>query len=110
MEATLWESIQTLAPLGPRFVSVTYGAGGATRERTHATVARIQRETPLAAAPHLTCAEANKAGIASVTEQYWASGGRHLGALRDDPTRAGAHFQHPPAAHRHTTKPRQGLR
>ena len=60
MEETLWESIQALAPLGPRFVSVTYGAGGSTRERTHATVARIQRETPLSAAAHLTCVEASK--------------------------------------------------
>ena len=58
MEETLWESIETLAPLAPRFVSVTYGAGGSTRERTHNTVARIVRETPLAAAAHLTCVDA----------------------------------------------------
>jgi methylenetetrahydrofolate reductase (NADPH) len=61
MEQTLWASVQTLAPLEPRFVSVTYGAGGSTRERTHATVARIARETPLAAAAHLTCVEATRA-------------------------------------------------
>ncbi|MCM8731739.1 methylenetetrahydrofolate reductase [NAD(P)H] [Hephaestia sp. GCM10023244] len=96
MEATLWESIQTLAPLGPRFVSVTYGAGGSTRERTHATVARIQRETPLAAAAHLTCVEATRAEIDAVAEQYWASGVRHIVALRGDPPREGAHFEpHP---------------
>ncbi|HWK36978.1 methylenetetrahydrofolate reductase, partial [Sphingomonas sp.] len=58
MEETLWESVKTLEPLGPRFVSVTYGAGGSTRERTHATVARIERETGLAAAAHLTCVDA----------------------------------------------------
>ena len=66
MEQTLWASIGTLAPLGPRFVSVTYGAGGSTRERTHATVARIQRETSLAAAAHLTCVEATRAEIDQV--------------------------------------------
>jgi methylenetetrahydrofolate reductase (NADPH) len=68
MEETLWESIQTLAPLAPRFVSVTYGAGGSTRERTHATVARIERETPLAAAAHLTCVEATREEIDAVAE------------------------------------------
>src|SRR6478609_11237191 len=66
MEETLWESIQTLSPLGPRFVSVTYGAGGTTRERTHNTVARIARETAIPAAAHLTCVEATKAEIDQV--------------------------------------------
>ena len=92
MEATLWESIQTLAPLGPRFVSVTYGAGGSTRERTHATVARIERETPLAAAAHLTCVEASKAEIEAVAEEYWAAGVRHIVALRGDPPVMGETF------------------
>ncbi|MDP9163357.1 MAG: methylenetetrahydrofolate reductase [NAD(P)H] [Pseudomonadota bacterium] len=92
MEATLWESIQTLAPLRPRFVSVTYGAGGSTRERTHATVARIERETPLAAAAHLTCVEASKAEIDEVAEQYWAAGVRHIVALRGDPPVMGERF------------------
>ena len=78
MEETLWESIQTLAPLGPRFVSVTYGAGGSTRERTHATVARIERETDLSAAAHLTCVEATKEEINAVAEEYWAAGVRHI--------------------------------
>src|SRR3990170_1725761 len=71
MEQVLWESIQTLCPLRPRFVSVTYGAGGSTRERTHATVARIQRETPLAAAAHLTCVDASRAEIDEVADAYW---------------------------------------
>lgn len=84
MEATLWESVQTLAPLAPRFVSVTYGAGGSTRERTHATVARIARETPLAAAAHLTCVEATKDEIDDVAREYWAVGVRHIVALRGD--------------------------
>ena len=92
MEAQLWEAIKTLEPLGPRFVSVTYGAGGSTRERTHATVARIQRETSLAAAAHLTCVEATKAEIAEIADAYWAAGVRHIVALRGDPPVAGARF------------------
>lgn len=93
MEAQLWDSIQTLAPLGPRFVSVTYGAGGSTRERTHATVARIQRETSLSAAAHLTCVEASRAEIDAVAEEYWAAGVRHIVALRGDPPVMGTAFQ-----------------
>ena len=92
MEAQLWEAIKTLEPLAPRFVSVTYGAGGSTRERTHATVARIQRETSLAAAAHLTCVEATKAEIAEIADAYWAAGVRHIVALRGDPPVAGARF------------------
>ena len=96
MEATLWESIQTLAPLGPRFVSVTYGAGGSTRERTHATVARIERETNLSAAAHLTCVEATKEEINAVAEEYWAAGVRHIVALRGDPPVMGEPYRpHP---------------
>ena len=85
MEATLWEAIETLAPLGPRFVSVTYGAGGSTRERTHATVARIVRETPIPAAAHLTCVEASRADVDAVAAAYWEAGVRHIVALRGDP-------------------------
>jgi methylenetetrahydrofolate reductase (NADPH) len=92
METALWDAIQTLAPLGPQFVSVTYGAGGSTRERTHATVARIERETPLAAAAHLTCVEASKAEIEAVAEEYWAAGVRHIVALRGDPPVMGERF------------------
>lgn len=95
MEETLWESIQTLAPLGPRFVSVTYGAGGSTRERTHATVARIARETPIAAAAHLTCVEASREEIDAIAEEYWAAGVRHIVALRGDPPTAGQKYQPP---------------
>lgn len=92
MEEQLWDAVTTLAPLGPRFVSVTYGAGGSTRERTHATVARIQRETPLSAAAHLTCVEASRAEIAEIADAYWAAGVRHIVALRGDPPVAGTPF------------------
>jgi methylenetetrahydrofolate reductase (NADPH) len=93
MEAQLWDAIETLAPLGPRFVSVTYGAGGSTRERTHNTVARIVRETDLVPAAHLTCIGASKAEIAEVAEQYWDAGVRHIVALRGDPPpEAGGRF------------------
>jgi methylenetetrahydrofolate reductase (NADPH) len=96
MEETLWDSIKTLEPLGPRFVSVTYGAGGSTRERTHATVARIQRETSLSAAAHLTCVEATKNEIDDVAREYWAAGVRHIVALRgDSPTSGQPYAQHP---------------
>jgi methylenetetrahydrofolate reductase (NADPH) len=85
MEATLWASVERLAPLSPRFVSVTYGAGGSTRERTHATVARIVRETALKPAAHLTCVAATRAEVDEVVRGYWAAGVRHVVALRGDP-------------------------
>lgn len=86
MEKSLWEAIARLAPLAPNFVSVTYGAGGSTRERTHATVRRIVQETALTPAAHLTCVAATKAEINSVIEGYRAAGVRHIVALRGDPT------------------------
>jgi len=95
MEETLWESVQTLSPLGPRFVSVTYGAGGTTRERTHATVARIARETDIPAAAHLTCVEATKKEIDAVANEYWDAGVRHIVALRGDSPVAGTKFSSP---------------
>ncbi len=85
MEQTLWESIERLAPLEPSFVSVTYGAGGSTRERTHATVSRIVKETALKPAAHLTCVAATKAQVDEVIRDYWAAGVRHIVALRGDP-------------------------
>jgi methylenetetrahydrofolate reductase (NADPH) len=85
MEATLWESINRLAPLSPDFVSVTYGAGGATRERTHTTVSRIIRETSIRPAAHLTCVAASKAEVDEVARAYWEAGVRHIVALRGDP-------------------------
>ena len=92
MEETLWSSIQTLAPLAPRFVSVTYGAGGSTRERTHHTVSRIVEETDLLPAAHLTCVDASKAEIAEVAQAYWDAGVRHIVALRGDPPEEGRGF------------------
>jgi methylenetetrahydrofolate reductase (NADPH) len=85
MEQTLWSSIERLAPLAPRFVSVTYGADGSTRERTHNTVTRILRETPLTAAPHLTCVGASRGEILDIARAYWDAGVRHIVALRGDP-------------------------
>jgi methylenetetrahydrofolate reductase (NADPH) len=85
MEKTLWDSITRLGPLCPHFVSVTYGAGGSTRERTHATVKRILAETALTPAAHLTCVAATCAEIDSVIRNYCAAGVRHIVALRGDP-------------------------
>ncbi len=93
METILWESVETLAPLNPRFVSVTYGAGGSTRERTHATVARIARETQIPAAAHLTCVDASRDEIDAVADDYWAAGVRHIVALRGDPPAKGMRFE-----------------
>ncbi len=85
MEETLWQSIERLAPLRPEFVSVTYGAGGSTRERTHNTVARIVLETGLRPAAHLTCVNATKEEVNAVAKAYWDVGVRHIVALRGDP-------------------------
>lgn len=85
MDRALWDSIERLAPLGPSFVSVTYGAGGSTRERTHATVSRIVRETDIAPAAHLTCVAASTDEIDDVARAYWNAGVRHIVALRGDP-------------------------
>jgi len=85
MEATLWKAVQRLKVLGPRFVSVTYGADGSTRERTHADVKRIVTETDLTAAPHLTCIGASRGEIDEIARRYWDMGIRHLVALRGDP-------------------------
>lgn len=95
METQLWEAVRMLEPLAPDFVSVTYGAGGTTRERTHATVARIAGETTMAAAAHLTCVEASKAEIDRVAQDYWAAGVRHIVALRGDAPGAEGFVPHP---------------
>jgi methylenetetrahydrofolate reductase (NADPH) len=97
MERTLWEAITRLAPLAPSFVSVTYGAGGSTRERTHGTVKRILDETALTPAAHLTCVAAAREEVDAVVEAYVAAGVRHIVALRGDPPAGvGAQFEaHP---------------
>lgn len=84
MDQTLWRSIARLAPLAPRFISVTYGADGSTRSRTHNVVARIQRETGLVGAPHLTCIGASRGEILDIARKYWDMGVRKLVALRGD--------------------------
>lgn len=88
----LWDVVTTLAPLRPSFVSVTYGAGGSTRDRTHGTVSRIIKEARLPAAAHLTCVEASKAEIREVAESYWEAGVRHIVALRGDMGAPGVPF------------------
>ncbi len=85
MEKSLWETIKRLAPLAPSFVSVTYGAGGSTRERTHATIARILAETTLLPAAHLTCVGASRGEIDDIVGRYHDIGVRHIVALRGDP-------------------------
>ena len=84
LEAQLWSCIRRLEPLAPRFVSVTYGAGGSTQARTHATVARLVQETTLVPAAHLTCVGAARAEVDEVARRYWAAGVRHIVALRGD--------------------------
>ena len=84
MEKTLWESIRYLEPLNPRFVSVTYGADGSTRERTHNVVSRVQKETQLSCVPHLTCIGASRGEVLDIARKYWDQGIRHIVALRGD--------------------------
>jgi methylenetetrahydrofolate reductase (NADPH) len=110
MAETLWSSIQTLAPLGPRFVSVTYGAGGSTRERTHATVERILTETPLTPAAHLTCVGATRDEIDSIARDYWQLGVRHIVALRGDSPEPGTKYRPHPDGYRDATELVAGLK
>lgn len=95
LEAQLWACIRRLETLAPRFVSVTYGAGGSTQARTHATVARIVRETRLTPAAHLTCVGATREEVDQVARDYWAAGVRHVVALRGDVPGGGAYEPHP---------------
>jgi methylenetetrahydrofolate reductase (NADPH) len=97
MESGLWAAIRRLEPLGPAFVSVTYGAGGSTRERTHRTVARLLQETSLKPAAHLTCVDASREEADAVARAYWEAGVRHIVALRGDPPGqpGGAYVPHP---------------
>ena len=100
MEQTLWGSIKTLEPLHPRFVSVTYGAGGSTRERTHATVERILKETELTPAAHLTCVGASRDEVDAVARDYWQLGVRNIVALRGDPSEPGSKYRPHPEGYR----------
>ncbi|MEP9376944.1 methylenetetrahydrofolate reductase [NAD(P)H] [Aquabacter sp. CN5-332] len=111
MERNLWASIARLAPLGPSFVSVTYGAGGSTRERTHATVERLVRETDLAPAAHLTCVAASRAEIDEVIREYAGAGIKHIVALRGDPTTGvGTRYEPHPEGYAHACDLVAGIR
>src|SRR5271154_565864 len=83
--SSLWAAVERLAPLRPKFISVTYGADGSTRSRTHDCVLRILRETDLVEAPHLTCVGAARQGVLQIAQEYWHHGVRNLVALRGDP-------------------------
>jgi methylenetetrahydrofolate reductase (NADPH) len=111
METQLWESVKRLERLQPHFVSVTYGAGGSTRERTHAIVARIARETAMKPAAHLTCVSSSKAEIDDILRAYWEAGVRHIVALRGDPpTGVGAKFEANPEGYARSADLVRGIR
>jgi methylenetetrahydrofolate reductase (NADPH) len=110
MERTLWASIQRLAPLAPRFVSVTYGADGSTRERTHNVVMRLLRETSLTPAPHLTCVGAPKEEILGIARTYWDAGVRHIVALRGDTPAGQSTYQPHPGGFAYAADLVKGLR
>ena len=110
MQETLWSSIQRLEPLAPRFVSVTYGADGSTRERTHDVVERIVRETDLTVAPHLTCVDASREEIADIARDYWDMGIRHIVALRGDPPAAASEYTPMPGGYAYASDLVAGLR
>ena len=110
MEATLWRSITRLAPLNPRFVSVTYGAGGSTRERTHGTVRRILTETAVTPAAHLTCVAATREEIDAVADDYWNAGVRHVVALRGDIPGGEAPYFPTPGGYAYAAELVEGLR
>lgn len=110
MEATLWQSVERLAPLSPRFVSVTYGADGSTRDRTHHLVSRIQRETRLTGAPHLTCVGATREEVLDIARQYWREGVRHIVALRGDAPQGATHYEPHPDGYAYASDLVAGLR
>jgi methylenetetrahydrofolate reductase (NADPH) len=110
MEETLWRSIKRLEPLAPRFVSVTYGAAGSTRERTHRTVRRIIDETTLIPAAHLTCVGATSGDIDEVADEYWAAGVRHVVALRGDPPAGATRYEPHPNGYPYAAELVHGLR
>jgi methylenetetrahydrofolate reductase (NADPH) len=110
MEAQLWRAIGRLAPLGPAFVSVTYGAGGSTRDRTHATVRRIVEETHLVPAAHLTCVGSSRAEVDEVVRAYWSAGVRHIVALRGDMPQPGTPYAPHCAGYQSTAELVAGIR
>ncbi|MBK8175617.1 MAG: methylenetetrahydrofolate reductase [Rhodospirillales bacterium] len=110
MEETLWSCVQRLARLEPAYVSVTYGAGGSTRERTHATVVRIRQETALEPAAHLTCVGATRDEIDSVARRYWDAGIRHIVALRGDPPDGSNRYEPHPGGYPYAADLVEGLK
>lgn len=111
MAERLWESVARLEPVQPDFVSVTYGAGGSTRDRTHDTVRRLASQTSLRAAGHLTCVGATRADVMAVAEDYWQAGVQHIVALRGDPPEGmGAAFEPHPEGFRDSVELIEGLR
>ena len=110
MEQTLWRSIERLAPLRPRFVSVTYGADGSTRERTHHVVTRVMRETALTPAPHLTCVGADRDSVLAIARNYWSMGVRHIVALRGDAPQGAARYEPFPGGFAYAVDLVKGLR
>lgn len=110
MEQNLWAAVERLATLEPAYVSVTYGAGGSTRERTHSTVVRIRQETSLEPAAHLTCVGADRQTIDDVARHYWQSGIRHIVALRGDPPDGAAGYQPHPEGYAYAADLVEGLR
>jgi methylenetetrahydrofolate reductase (NADPH) len=110
MEATMWQSIDRLAALEPSFVSVTYGADGSTRERTHNAVARILQETNLRAVPHLTCIGASRGEIDDIAREYWDMGIRHLVALRGDAPKDADHYEPHPDGYAYAADLVEGLK
>jgi methylenetetrahydrofolate reductase (NADPH) len=110
MEEQLWRAVRRLEPLRPSFVSVTYGAGGSTRDRTHATVKRLVEETSLVPAAHLTCVGASRGEIDRVVRAYWDAGIRHIVALRGDMPDPGAHYAAHPDGYQSTAELVAGIR
>ncbi len=110
MAETLWQSVETLGPLAPRFVSVTYGAGGSTRERTHQSVVRIQNEAGIPAAAHLTCVDATREELDAVARHYWEEGIRHIVALRGDPPDGASHYRPHPGGYENAADLIAGLK
>ncbi len=110
MEQKLWESVTQLAPLNPDFVSVTYGAGGSTRERTHNTVKRMVNETNLKPAAHLTCVNASRSEVDDVARGYWDAGVKHIVALRGDPPQGMAEYAPHPDGYRYSSELVAGLK
>jgi len=110
LQESLWRCVDRLAPLAPAFVSVTYGAGGSTRERTHDTVVRLVRQWQLPTAANLTCVGASRDEVDAVARHYWQAGVRHIVALRGDPPEQGTKFAPHPDGYQNAAELVAGLR